>query len=363
MRRPAAIASVWLATLFVAAWSYVATMGEAAATLGRDRYRYRIALEGQLARAAKARPGVLWLGDSTILGLRDVSYPQLVHGAAPGVPYQVTGFVGSDFCTYYPFVAALLERTRPLVLVLVAHLRLFDDPQRRGANGAATRKDLLSLVPTSELGCAVRLPFGTCGVTLPRLLLARSLRWDAVERALLVVDGARALVSEARLDSSGARPSSLQAGLDEARRALRGSDVPIASDHPMVRLMEATVALARAVGVRVVVVGTPIPFEAMQRTVGYDPAVYRTRFETLRAAVEQADGVFVDLHEELSTAQFVDRVGHFAKEGAEVLAERLRPIVAAEVQRAQRDRWFQALAAARESAMSRGGVGKSGTRD
>jgi hypothetical protein len=96
-------------------------------------------------------------------------------------------------------------------------------------------------------------------------------------------------------------------------------------------MMEATVRLAHEAGVHVIVVGTPIPFEDMRETVGYDPALYAARFATLRAAVEDAGGVFLDLHEALPHDKFHDPVGHFTVAGAEELAERIRPVVAREL--------------------------------
>jgi hypothetical protein len=191
------------------------------------------------------------------------------------------------------------------------------------------------MIPNSELNHAVWLPFETRGLTLPRLALARLLRSPAVENAFYVFDGARAQYGEADIPWMGPRKSANK----DARFAellqvgLGGSNVAVTRDHPTVRMMEATVRLARDAGVRVIVVGSPIPFEAMGASaIGYDPAVYAERFAVLADAVRDAGGVFVDLHEALPRALFHDGLGHFTEEGANVLADRLRPIVVSELQ-------------------------------
>jgi hypothetical protein len=278
------------------------------------------------------------MGDSTIMGLTNKSYPQILGGVLPHGSYAVMGFLGSDFFTYYALTGALLERDRPDVLVIVAHLRLFAPPHRNWGGLSPVRPDLVSLIPDAELPYAMTLPFGTRGITLSWFLLARLLRYDVVERAYYVADGARTRVaaSETWLGPDGVNPPGR--GFVAMDTMLRESDVPISRTQAMVRMLDATVSLARAHGVHVVIVGTPLPFQAMQATTGYDPAVYRRRFETLRAVTEEAGGRFVDLHEGLPGDRFLDFVGHFDERGAALLAERIRPVVAGELLAAERDR-------------------------
>jgi hypothetical protein len=202
------------------------------------------------------------------------------------------------------------------------------------------------MIPAAELPRAIRLPLAARGVTLPRLFLARLLRYEGVEQAVYVLDGAQALVSEAEVGWLGPKkPPSPFAGFAMLLLGLGGSDVPVTPGHPAVRMMEATVRLAREAGVRVVVVGSPIPFEGMRGVVGYDPEIYRARFRMLQAVVERAGGTFVDLHEALPAKHFQDTVGHFDADGAAVLANLLRPVVTREVQSALRERWFRVLSA------------------
>jgi hypothetical protein len=167
-------------------------------------------------------------------------------------------------------------------------------------------------------------------MTIPRLLLARLLRYESLERALYLVDGSRALLAEAEVPWLGPnRFTHPMLNVRAAELLLRGSDVPITRNQPTVRMLDATVRMARRRGVRVIVLGYPVP----RTTIGYDPGVYDWRFALLRDVVERAGGAFVDLHEAVPDAMLADPVGHLTSEGAKLLAERLRPVVAFELGR------------------------------
>lgn len=342
MRRVAVIVSVWLVLLVGGALGAYEFGDGAAAARGWTLYGYREILKKQIRQTSRSRPGVVWLGDSTMLGLRRPSYPQMLEGVLPDVSARVLGFIGSDFFTYYPVVGELLTVHRPAVLVMVAHLRLFNQPADDPTGYSKTRNDLVSLIPTPELPHALRLPFAVRGVSIPRLLLARLLRYQPIERFFYFLEGAHTLAAEAQIPWLG--PNELEHPGSAFRMigiALAASDVPITRRHPTVRMMEATVRLAHEAGVRVIVIGTPLPFENMRDTVGYDAAVYDARFAVLRSVVEKAGGVFLDLHQELRKDMFIDAVGHFSVAGAQQLAERVRPVVAQELLRHMREDYFR----------------------
>jgi hypothetical protein len=341
MRRVTVIVGLWLAIVVAAGIGGYNFENGAASTAGWNRYGYREVLKKQIRKTARSRPGVIWLGDSTMLGLRRPSYPQILDGVVPEVTSRVLGFIGSDFFTYYPVVAQLVTIHRPGVLVMVAHLRLFRQPAEAPGGYATTRNDLVSMIPTAELPRALGLPFAARGVSIPRLLLARLLRYEPIERFFYFLEGAHALVAEADVPWLGPnRRDDPMGGIRLVALALAESDVSITREHPTVRMMEATVRLAHEAGVHVIVVGTPVPFENMRETVGYDTALYNARFATLRAAVEDAGGMFVDLHDALLRDEFIDPVGHFTVAGAEKLAERLRPIVARELHQVMWDAYM-----------------------
>jgi hypothetical protein len=236
----------------------------------------------------------------------------------------------------------MLAVHRPAVLVLVAHLRFFRQPSEDPSGFLKTRNDLVSLIPTAELPRALGLPFAVRGMSIPRLVVARVLRYPTIEHFFYFLEGAHSLVAQADVPSLG--PTRLDAprfGFRAFQLAVEGSDVPITRRSPTVRMMEATVRLARESGVRVIVIGSPVPFDNMRAIVGYDRAVYDAHFAVLRAAVEDAGGVFVDLHDALTRDLLNDASGHFTVAGAQLLAERVRPVVADELRRYMRDAYFR----------------------
>jgi hypothetical protein len=199
---------------------------------------------------------------------------------------------------------------------------------------STTRNDLFSMIPTAELPRAVRLPFAARGVSVPRLLLIRLLRYQTIERFFYFLEGAHTLVAEAEIPWLGPKEFVNPVGGWVALGiSLAASNVSVSPRQPTVQLMAATIRLAREAGVHVVIVGTPLPYEEMRDSVGYDTAVYDARFKVLRDVVEEAGGVFVDLHEALPRQEFSDPVGHFTVPGARRLADQIRPVVAAELQR------------------------------
>ena len=328
MRRVAAITGTWIGLLVAAAAAYIWPAEGVALERALQRYNYRESLKDQLRDVERDRPVVVWMGDSTMIGIKLATYPPLVGRMLPDVPWGKVAFFGSDFFTFYPIVGELLEHHRPALLVLVAHLRFFRQPSADTARVVATRNDLLSFVPTSELTTAMRLPLDTRGMTIPRLLLARLLRYELVEHAMYLADGARALVAEAELSWLGpTRPAHAMTGKRAIDLALGGSDVPITVDQPTVRMMAETVRLARRHDVRVLVIGYPVP----PATTGYDHTVYANRFAILRDIVAGAGGVFVDLHEALPNEMFQDAIGHLTREGHQRIADHLRRVVVREL--------------------------------
>ncbi len=201
----------------------------------------------------------------------------------------------------------------------------------------------MSLIPTAELPRALGLPFAVRGMSIPKVLLARLLRYQSVERFFYFLEGAHTLVAEASIPSLGPNQFDAPGGSPFYMLgiALGGSNVPVTRGQPTVRMMEATVRLVREAGVRVIVIGTPVPYQIMRDSVGYDQATYDARFAVLRSAVEDAGGVFLDLHEALQRDMFIDSVGHFSVDGARQLAARVRPVVAEELRRHLRDDYFR----------------------
>lgn len=337
------IALTMAIVLALAAWSAVASWGEDAAEAGLALYAHRTYLENVLAAPIKRRPLVVWLGDSTIVGN---SYPQKTESWLRdryGAESRVISYVGLTSYTYYELMDRVLE-LQPAVLVLVANLRTLysppsDQPLPPDLGG---HDDLASMISSDELPHALTLPWQIRGMSLPRLLLLRLLRYESVEQGMYLFQGLQSLVQKRspweQLIATPPLPpeASLAAYLELATVAQKRYDQPVALDGPFVRMLGASIDVARRAGVRVVVVGSPVPRDTLRQSIGYDPAVYAQRFDVLRHAVEAHGATFLDHHETLPATGFRDTSGHFSEPGAIALSEMVRRPIANEIEAALR---------------------------
>ncbi len=333
---------VWIGLTFVLA--LVATgviavrrFGDGALHAGRDLYRHRIMLEGATWPRMDDGPLLVWMGDSTILDDKGPSYPQLIDERllrTDHVASRVVANVGLDFYHYY-FLMGRVLALRPDVVVLVAHLRVFNLRRFELAGNTQKFDDLASMIPASELWRALGLPLDARGISAPGLLLMRLFRGEGGERALYLFEGLRFMFQEAdfwpALPVDDSPRMTWQRGMQSLALTLKSYDVPLGRRQPVVRMMGATVRMAAAAGVRTLVVGSPIPCGAMGLRGWYDPADYVQRFAVLRAVVEENGGTFVDLHEALAREEFIDGAGHYNAAGAQHLADLVEPVVRAEL--------------------------------
>ena len=329
MRRVATIGLTFACTM-CAMWAAVSWIGgDRLASVGRRLDTTDLPATLAYSRLP-TRPLVAWLGDSTIAN-GPLSYPQLLAAGAQGaVEHLVLADAGLDFFHYYLLMGSVLD-LRPTLVVMIANLRLLD-PRGRWSRPCG---DFAALLPTRELPRAAALPLYERGLTLPRLLLSRTLRWDAGARArdefLGLRDGFQRLRFWAHLGPEDGRHTwaqsmhMLQFGGDEA---LRAYDVALSPRQAQVRMAAAAVAMATRARIPVLVIATPIPYELLTKRGWYDQAVYARRFAVLRAAVEESGGTFLDLHRELFEGEFRDRSGHFNQAGAMHLARLLAPMIA-----------------------------------
>lgn len=338
---------VWMAVLVSAAWAALARLGPEVDRAGRDAFVHRAFVAAGFApwspqEAALSRT-VVWLGDSTIVPLPIPSYPQRMAPLLErrGIRSRVVSGLGFDFYPFYLLTPAVLERLRPDVLVLVAHLRYFSAPAPVSSFDPVPNRDfgdLASYFPATEIPATMELPMAERGLTIPRLLLAQALRIPVIERIAFWHAGARALIRDAsvwdRLGPPRSRRSEASTVL-RRYRIMRVSDVTLGRDQPTVRMMAATVRLATARGTRAIVVGTPLAYEQMASTVGYDPRAYAERFDVLRAVVEEAGGTFLDLHEALLSSELRDPIGHFNARGAGRMMQLVAPAVFAALRAAR----------------------------
>ncbi len=89
--------------------------------------------------------------------------------------------------------------------------------------------------------------------------------------------------------------------------ALRG----IAEDDPIVQALSGAVARIAGTGTRVIVYLTPLNHQHLREVDAYDEARFEQSIASLRGAVIDGGGAFIDLSEMLEDADFKDGVGHF----------------------------------------------------
>ncbi len=328
MRRVSGIAATFLVAVAMVTWTAARRLGAGAVAVGRDLYSHRDILRAHVVRRFPDRPLVVWLGDSTIVTMGRPSYPELIGalvGRSEPVESRVVALPGLDFFHFYFLLGPVLD-LRPDVVVLLAHLRMFNLPAGRTFN------DLASLLPARELLATTRLPLQQHGLTLPGLLLARCLRAPAGEEALYFFEGARALFQEAGfwdgLGPNGVTPLAALRNLVRVQsQTLAGYDVALSPRQPTVRMMGAAVAMAVRGGARTVVVASPVPYDVLARRGWYDADVYRERIGVLGATVERSGGTLIDLHDALARAEFADQSGHYNEEGTAHLAALLAPVI------------------------------------
>jgi len=324
VRRVATIATTFGVALGIVTWLVATSWGEAAVAKGRELYPHRAIIE-VIDKAARRRPAVVWIGDSTLMDLTSQGYPWILHDKhlAPLGAWSANLYAkGFDVFGYFTVMERVLD-LGPQVVVLIAHLRLFAP-----AGGTRGFSDLAALLPAGELPRALTLPIAVRGLTAPRLLLVRLLATPWGERTFLMAEGARSNFQEAGFWSilgpttvRGTRPRIL---FDIAN----AYTAPVTPGHPLLPFLGEAVRMATARGVRTLVVVTPIPWEWLNTRHRYDPAAVERSVGVLRRAVESNGGTLLDLHQALTTAELPDVGGHFNPAGREKMAALVWPAIA-----------------------------------
>jgi hypothetical protein len=325
MKRVCVIAMVFLLGLGATLAGAIAWWGDAAVERGARAYGYRRAMAVRVQRPPGAGRLVMWLGDSTIMGLVRASYPQLLRRrlAARGVRSTVIAAPVFDAFTYYYVMGPVVDAA-PDLIVIVARLSAFGSRQWAGF----TYNDLASMIPPRELPRTLLLPLSARETNAGRVLMAQLLRWPWAERALFFLTGARERWERASFwDALG--PPEPPPTFDPRilTGALKMFEVRLTSRNPQLRVLDAAIRMATRRGRRVLVIGAPIPTQALARFRHRDPSIWPPRFAVLREAVESAGADFLDLHDALPSDAFADFGGHYNEKGAARLAELIGPVV------------------------------------
>src|SRR5262249_18761342 len=139
---------------------------------------------------------IVWLGDSTIMGVKRPSYPQLLRAqfSRNDIDTKVVAGAGFDPYVYYFLVGRIVERLDPDVVVMVAHLASF---QPKGSKREFRYNDVSSYLLPSMLPQAFLLPLAERDLSPARLLVAQSLEWTAPEQIFYGAEGLRLLFADA----------------------------------------------------------------------------------------------------------------------------------------------------------------------
>ena len=304
---------------------------EPASAVGVERYQHRALLPIWFRPRDRTGPLVVWVGDSTIAPIARRSYPHLLAPelARRGVESRVVASLGLDFFDFYLLMGRVLDLA-PDVVVMVAHLRLFDagtvDVEAQQAGWRSTFNDFASEVPIAELPRLATLPLAARGLSIPRVLLAHLLHAEGARTGSATWMGSTDRQPGASLVRRQARQGSRpRVTFGAGSAGMLAPTWSTSARHPTVRMMRATVEMVRRRGARALVIGSPIPLAGIQNALGIRPEEFQPRFAVLREAVEQAGGEFLDLHDALPQAEFADAVGHFNDVGAAHMTRSIRP--------------------------------------
>lgn len=294
-----------------------------ATEVGARGYLVRRRFEGDFRRLREPQPLVAWMGDSTIYeGGAETPYTEVLdrHLLSSGLRIETynRSMPGLDQFTHYSVLGRVLD-LHPSALFIIANLRLMTP---HGAGRPVLQ--LTSMIPADELPRAVQLPWHARSITVPRLLLARALDWDRLEKRLHFVEGLREMFRDML------HKSEPELGfLDRMKlfaAVIRNYGSPLSRRSPAVQMLAASVDMAVRRGVPTTVVVAPIPVQFLKGKGAYGPQT-RRGIAALREVVEAAGGEVLDLHDALPQKEFRDKSGHYTKQGTQHMVSLLAPVV------------------------------------
>lgn len=283
---------------------------------------------------------IAFLGDSTSMHFPngDLGIDHVLEGILDSLTARQPRFrvfsmaaPGYTQFTQY-FLSHRVAATRPDAVVLAFNLASFSDQWR-----AADRPRLASWLPFRHVPEALRLPLHWIGVASDELLLysgtiaaggfeawrwllhaqARCVRaWDALAVWVQAHAGEPAgldyktehFFTRRNRDFTKGPPERETAWL--ARSRLDAVLAGVGPEHPVLRMLAATLAVFRERGIPVFVYITPMNLEHFDRIRVGDRERFRRGVESVRRVVEAGGGTLVDTHDALPDAAFADGGGH-----------------------------------------------------
>jgi hypothetical protein len=286
--------------------------------------------------AKRARPRILFLGDSLVMDLSppDRSVPTRLRallraeGALAGGQLHRLAAPGMGGFSHY-FLSEVFAALQPDLVILSVNLRWFSRAWNR-----AERAVLVGWLPVRRWPEAASLPLHAVGVTADFALLQRALvasgavtGWYRLRREQVrVVHGRERL--EERLQAwvgqrAGTRYRALHAAAERGRLVSRGRITPlnarrllgavfqgISADNPTLNALDRLIARFRAAGAHCLVYAAPLNVEHLRRLGVYDARGVERSIAGLEAVVRRHGGTFLDLHDLLADVDFADFSDH-----------------------------------------------------
>jgi len=281
-----------------------------------------------------------FLGDSTSMyfpngdfGIDHVLQDVLNELSAKRPPFRVFSLAAPGYTQFTQyFLSHRVAATRPDAVVLAFNLASFSDQWR-----AADRPRLASWLPLRHVGEALRLPTYWIGISSDELLLytgtiaaggfdawrwllhaqARCVRaWDALATWLQARSGAPEGLAYKTLHFMARRTRDFEIGPPERETAwlahsrLGAVLAGVGPEHPVLRMLAATLAVFRERGIPVFVYIAPMNVEHLDR-IGFDDRDgWKRGVESVRRVVESGGATLIDVHDQLPDAAFLDGGGH-----------------------------------------------------
>ncbi len=286
----------------------------------------------------------------------NIRLKEVVKHRAPGdlaIDVRSLATLGMTPFDYY-FLADFVAATEPDIVLYGLNLSTFGAPTRQ----TLSKPEFAAFVHPRRVGEALAMPIYWAGLTADRLLFYVAMirgrlldRWMATRRSQAQVDtafralhvstgnglgtdpfetleraGRRRLLGEWRVN--GVKPRLSLAGIEaQFGPALHG----IASDHPVLAALGATVKILAERGATVLVYVHPINIDHFRTMAALDQAGLAETIRSARSVVLDAGGDLLDLHALFPDDMFGDASGHFSCEvdrhGPQSLAEHLHPYI------------------------------------
>jgi hypothetical protein len=320
----------------------LAAAGIGAPYIDLDSMKVHLQVLGILESAKQRLPGqrIAFLGDSTSMHASDGSrgldhqLGAALDALAPEQPrHLVFSFAAPGYTQFTQyFLSHRVAHARPDAVVLAFNLASFSNQWRR-----VDRTRLVAWLPVRHLPEAFSLPLYWIGLSTDQLLLyptvaqvggfetwqkllrvqARCVRaWDSVAKWLQAQSGApNGLAYQDQLFFQR-RMEQYVDGLPQreteslARSRLGALLAGVGPDHPVLRVLRATLEVFRERGIPVFIYIVPLNIEYLERIGVGDREGLRRGVESVRRVVLAGGASLIDLHDSLPDAAFADGGGH-----------------------------------------------------